>query len=166
MADTKAERPRKFALWFRRWNMRTHRQTRPPHYKFISRTSDANVLLHTVVQRRLRRFISILNTGQGQTLPVQEYLHNKGRIYCWTKLHVFLTSVLDRGEWSVSCPGRFISGESTRYLLCGRVGEPQDRSGRGGEDKKFLPLSYRESNFGRPARSLVTILTELPQLQQ
>jgi hypothetical protein len=35
------------------------------------------------------------------------------------------------------------------------------QSGRGGEEKKSLHCLFRELNLGRPARSLVTILTEL-----
>jgi hypothetical protein len=38
----------------------------------------------------------------------------------------------------------------------------QSRSGRGGEEKNARPC--RESNTGRLARSLVFILTEVPQL--
>jgi hypothetical protein len=43
-----------------------------------------------------------------------------------------------------------------------RLGGPKSRSGRGGEEKN--PQLYRELNPGRPARTLVTILTELPRL--
>jgi hypothetical protein len=42
-----------------------------------------------------------------------------------------------------------------------RLGGLQSRSGGGGEEKILLPLPGIES--GRPNRSLVTKLTELPQ---
>ena len=41
-----------------------------------------------------------------------------------------LTSALDGGGWSTPCLGRFIPGEETRYPLYGRLGGPQDQSGR------------------------------------
>jgi hypothetical protein len=74
----------------------------------------------------------------------------------------FLTSTLHVGEWSASRPGRFTPGESPRYPLDGRLCGPQSRGGCGGEEKNALPS--RESNLGRPARSLGTILTELFRL--
>jgi hypothetical protein len=48
-----------------------------------------------------------------------------------------------------------------RYPLDRRLGGPQSRSGRGGEDKNSQPC--RESNPTRQAGSLETILTELPR---
>jgi len=41
---------------------------------------------------------------------------------------------------------------------------PHSRSGRGGEENDSHHCPYREMNPGRPASSLVTILTELPRL--
>jgi hypothetical protein len=41
-----------------------------------------------------------------------------------------------------------------------RLGGPQSRSGRVGEEQNSS--RYRETNPGRPAHSLVTILTEVP----
>jgi len=46
-----------------------------------------------------------------------------------------------------------------------RLGGPQCRSGRDGEDEMELHYPYRELIAGRPARSLVTTVTELPRLQ-
>jgi hypothetical protein len=47
-----------------------------------------------------------------------------------------LTSVLDGGEWSASRPGRFTPrGKSPWYPLDRRLGGPQTRSGRSGEEK-------------------------------
>jgi hypothetical protein len=37
------------------------------------------------------------------------------------KVLIILTSELDGGEWSVSGPGSFTSGESLQYLLVARV---------------------------------------------
>jgi hypothetical protein len=49
-----------------------------------------------------------------------------------------------------------------RQLEEPRLGRPQSRSGRYGEDRNLLPLPGIEPEvFGRPARSIVTILTEL-----
>jgi hypothetical protein len=45
------------------------------------------------------------------------------------------TSALGGGEWSASRPGRF-----PRYPLDRRLGGPQSRSGRCGEEKNLLPL--------------------------
>jgi len=54
--------------------------------------------------------------------------------------------------------------KSPRYILGRRLGEPQSRSRRGGEENNFLPCPWRETNPGRSAGNLVTILTELPRL--
>jgi len=75
-------------------------------------------------------------------------------------LHAFLTPVSDLGKWSASRPDRFIPGESApgTHWIGGLV------SPRGGLDavgRREDPCSCRESNPGRPARSLITTLTEL-----
>jgi hypothetical protein len=49
-----------------------------------------------------------------------------------------------------------------RYPSDRRLGEPYSRYGRGGEEK--ISHHCREFNPGRPARSLVSILTEQPRL--
>lgn len=43
-------------------------------------------------------------------------------------LHVFLTSVFDKDEWSDSCPNSFGLEERTRYPLDRRLNAPQGRS--------------------------------------
>jgi hypothetical protein len=49
----------------------------------------------------------------------------------------FLTSALGRGEWSASRSGRFTPRErAPRYPLDRRLGGPQNRSGRRGEEQK------------------------------
>jgi hypothetical protein len=53
----------------------------------------------------------------------------------------------------------FHRGKKPRYTLDRRLGGPQSRSGGIGKEQNLS--SYRESNPGHPARSLVTILTEL-----
>jgi hypothetical protein len=41
-----------------------------------------------------------------------------------------LTSVLDRGGWSMPCPCHFTPGKETRYLLYWRFNRPQGQSGQ------------------------------------
>jgi hypothetical protein len=41
-----------------------------------------------------------------------------------------MTTALERGEWSASCPGRTLPPGKTRYTLYRRLGGPQGRSGR------------------------------------
>jgi len=43
---------------------------------------------------------------------------------------LFMTTVLEGGEGSASRPGRSLPPGKTRYPLCRRLGEPQDRSGQ------------------------------------
>jgi len=57
-------------------------------------------------------------------------------------------------------PGRFTPGETASVPIAWEDGWAQSRSERGGKEKIFLPRPYRKSNPGRPARSLVTKLTE------
>jgi hypothetical protein len=80
------------------------------------------------------------------------------------QLHTLLTSALDEGEWSALRPCRFTREESPQYPLHRRLAGPQSQSGRGGEVKKILPLPLLAVQTCRPARSLVSILTELPRL--
>jgi hypothetical protein len=79
------------------------------------------------------------------------------------QLHAFSISVLDGGEWSASCPGRFtpekiiprthwIGGWISRTACLDAV------------VKRKFPSSCRELNPYRPARSLVTMLNDLSQL--
>jgi hypothetical protein len=59
----------------------------------------------------------------------------------------------------------FPQWKSTWYPLDRRLGGPQSRSGRGGEEKNSQPPPGIEpSNPDRPARSLVAIPTELSRL--
>jgi hypothetical protein len=51
--------------------------------------------------------------------------------------------LIDEGEWSASCSGRYIPRD-------GRLGRPQSRSGRGGEQNKNPPLLRIESRSLRP----------------
>jgi hypothetical protein len=56
------------------------------------------------------------------------------------EIHIFLTSALAGGEWSVSPPGRFTPGE----MVPGRkLGGTQSRSGRRGEEKILDPTGTR-----------------------
>ena len=67
------------------------------------------------------------------------------------------TSALEGGEWSAARPGRTLPQVKTRYPLYRRLGGPQGRSGRA----ENLALTGIQSP-DRPARSSVTIPTELP----
>jgi hypothetical protein len=74
-----------------------------------------------------------------------------------------LTSALDGGEWSHSRPGRFtLKGKSTWYPLARRLGGPQSRFGRGGEEKNSQPLPGIETPIIQPvAHSCTTELSRL-----
>jgi hypothetical protein len=61
------------------------------------------------------------------------------------EIHVYLTLALVGGEWSASRPGRFTPGEITRYPLNRGLGEPQNRSGRRGEEKNLASTRTRTS---------------------
>jgi hypothetical protein len=56
-------------------------------------------------------------------------------------------------------------GKSHCYPLDRRLGGPQSRCGRGGEEKNFHPLlGIKPKNPDRPSRSPVATPTELPRL--
>jgi hypothetical protein len=75
-----------------------------------------------------------------------------------------LTSVLNRGEWSASCTCRFTPGlrEPGTHWIGDWMG-PRAGLDAVAKRKKSHHCSCRELNSGRPTRSLVTILTELPR---
>jgi hypothetical protein len=52
-------------------------------------------------------------------------------------------------------------GNRSRCPLSRKLGGPQSRSGRGGEEKNSHHCTRREMNPGREAGSLIAILTEL-----
>jgi len=56
----------------------------------------------------------------------------------------------------------YLRGKSARYPLVSKLGGPQGRSGRGGEETHHC--SWWELNHGRPAHSLVSVLTEFLRL--
>jgi len=56
------------------------------------------------------------------------------------RLHSFLTSPLDGGEWSSSRLCRFTPGKETRYPLHRRVYGPWNLSGRFEKEKNFFSL--------------------------
>jgi hypothetical protein len=70
------------------------------------------------------------------------------------RLHVFLTSALDEGKWSASHPGPW-------YPLESRLGRPQSRSRRGGEEKNSQSLPGFEPPTIQPVAQRCT--TELDQ---
>jgi hypothetical protein len=70
------------------------------------------------------------------------------------QIHVFLTSALVGGEWSASSPSCFTPGEvAHRYPLDRRVGGPQNRPGRRGEEKILDPTATQTRTL-RSYRSL------------
>jgi hypothetical protein len=72
-----------------------------------------------------------------------------------------------RGRWVVSFTPRPLYPQVTSpwHSFDRRLGGPQNRSGRGGEEKNSqLPPGIEPYNPDRPARSLVTIPTELSKL--
>jgi hypothetical protein len=75
--------------------------------------------------------------------------------------------ILDRGtnggKWSASCPGSFTPGETALGTLWigGWVGP---RASLNAVEKRKISSPYRESNLGRPGRSIVSTFTELPWL--
>jgi hypothetical protein len=76
-------------------------------------------------------------------------------------LHIFITSVLDGGQWSASCPSHFTPGEgaSNTHLIGSWIGP---RASVYMVVKRKITAPYSESNPGCPAHSSVTILTDLP----
>jgi len=68
-----------------------------------------------------------------------------------------MTAALEGGEWSTARPGRTLPPGKTRYPFYRRLGGPQ---GRSGGVENLVPTGIRSSD--RPARSSVTIPTELP----
>jgi hypothetical protein len=70
------------------------------------------------------------------------------------------------GEWSASRPGRFTPRERAPfYPLDRRLGGPQSRSGRGGEEKNSQPPPAIEPEYtDRPAHIPVSIPSELSRL--
>jgi hypothetical protein len=69
------------------------------------------------------------------------------------QIHIFLTSALDRGEWSASRPGRVTPGERApgTHWMGGWV---DPRAGQDDVKRKFLTLPGLELRpLGRPARS-------------
>jgi len=78
----------------------------------------------------------------------------------------FLTVALDRGEWSASCPGRFILAErAPGNLWIGDWVGPRTILDAMTKRKKSHHWPRREMNPGRPARGLVIARTELSRIQ-
>jgi hypothetical protein len=80
------------------------------------------------------------------------------------RLHAFLTSAVDGGEWSVSRFGRLAPEKEHPVSIGYERGWAPEPAGMNGMARRKNHSPCQESNIGLPARSLVTILTELPQL--
>jgi hypothetical protein len=63
------------------------------------------------------------------------------------EIHIFLTSALIGGEWSVSHPGRFTPGKDYPVQLYGKLVGPQSLCGRRGEEKILDPTVTRTSDL-------------------
>jgi hypothetical protein len=73
-----------------------------------------------------------------------------------------LTTALGGGKWLASRPGRFIPGKSLCYPLDRRLGGPQSRSGRGGEEKNSQPPPGIEPwNSDRPISRLLDVIGDM-----
>jgi hypothetical protein len=77
--------------------------------------------------------------------------------------HSFLTSALDGSEYSASRPGRITPAERApgTHWIRGWVGPRASLDTAGAKGKRTFIFP---AGTGRPARSLVTVLTELPRL--
>jgi hypothetical protein len=69
------------------------------------------------------------------------------------QFHTFLTSALDGGEWSATCPVLFTPGDSPQYPLDRRLGGPESWSEHIDKEKNSHPL--QESDPGCLAHSLI-----------
>jgi hypothetical protein len=65
------------------------------------------------------------------------------------QIQIFLTSALVGGEWSASRLGRFTPEKKLRYPLNRRLGGPQRRSERRGEEKILVPTGTRTPSLCR-----------------
>jgi len=84
-------------------------------------------------------------------------------------LQPFITSAIDGVVVSFTPQPIYSRGKSPPYPLDRKLGGPQSRSGRGGEEKRIPSFPPQELNPGRPARNLFSILTEVihpPKLVQ
>jgi hypothetical protein len=73
---------------------------------------------------------------------------------------MFLTAAVDEEEWSASYTARFTAGkrDPVTHLIGGWVGPRANLDAVG---KRESPCPCRESKPSRPARSSVTILTDI-----
>jgi hypothetical protein len=105
----------------------------------------ASLLLRNKVQQKGKGKVVPMKTGSGGIVP----------------------RILDLGtrwRWVVSFTSRplYPQGKSPWYPLDRRLGGPQSRSGRGGEEKNSqTPSGIEPLNPDRPAHSLVVIPTDL-----
>ena len=97
--------------------------------------------METVLFSRNHNFIQNQMKVKNKVIPVHAMKHVGG---AEVQLHSFVTSALDKGEWSNSRPDRFTPEKELRYPLNTRLGGPRSRSGRYGEHKNVCP--YRDSN--------------------
>jgi len=66
------------------------------------------------------------------------------------QIHSLFTSALDGGKWSASRSGRFTPGAQSQYPMNMRLGGPQGRAGRFGENKNLLQSAGFEARTVQP----------------
>jgi hypothetical protein len=125
------------------------------HFKQSTPQYDDLVLMHS----------SQPNKGKGKVIPVHHAMKTYWGVAIY--LYAFLTSVLDEGEWSASCPGHLTPRVRVpgTHWIGGWVGASASASMDTlvkGKNTTIAPC--QELNSGFPAQSLVIILNELPWL--
>jgi hypothetical protein len=101
-------------------------------YKYIYKSKDCET----------NASFMFLNTARTASCIKLSHYHHAGdkgkRRY---SSYSFLTSALDKGEWSASHPGHALSlGKDPQYSLDWRLGGPQSRSGHRGHRKNPMSL--------------------------
>ena len=63
------------------------------------------------------------------------------------QLHSFFTSALDVGQWSTLCLCRFTPGKEPLYPFSSKLGAPQSRSGRFGDENNLIFIMTVKHNY-------------------
>jgi len=111
-------------------------------------------LMHTKIKRCLQRpsqsklklFLILIKDDDMKNYPIFSISTTLWRrMGVKEYLHEFLATALDGGEWSAWLSGHFtFGGKRPGYPFDRRLGGPESRFGRGGEEKNFQPLPGSE----------------------